>query len=111
MAGKIYATSDADGDRIWLNADIAAFDTLAEAEAWLRRGFDPEDAARIEIVAGTFGDCWIKSMSRPDADTGWLEPFTLDDVRVAAPGSHPGGSRYWTTPWPTVLVAVLKLED
>lgn len=106
-----YATHHSDGGRIQPNADIIPFDTREEAEAWLRSAYGSEwDQATIKIEPGHWGDCWIKTIADP-MET-WLDvlPFTLDDVNIHRPGSHPGGPFYWLTPWADVLVVTEAVE-
>lgn len=105
-ATKFYATLDFDGETIHENADIFAFDTRAEAEAYLVNGIDLDEwTAGIE--EGRFADCWFKAHSEPDEGSDYLAPFAMDDLIVQRPGQHPGGNRYWITPRAEVLVAVL----
>lgn len=103
---KFYATIDAEEGTINQNADIVSFDTRAEAEAYLRSGYDATEWA-VEIEEGRFGDCWIKCHSEPkDAYSVDVAPFVLEDLTVRAPGQHPGGRQWWLEPQAEVLVAV-----
>lgn len=99
-----YATQDSEGLRIHENADIRAFETEAEARAYILSVYDKSDwkheTAKFE--AGRFGDCWVSTTREPDLDR--LTPFKPDDLIVRAPGSHPGGKQYWIEPSEPVLV-------
>lgn len=101
-----YATRDADGSRIKADADIRKFATLAEAKTWLLEPYQPAewDRGSAVIVPGSYGDCWIKSVSPPVVGTSWIEPFGYQQLVILRPGQHPGGHGYWTTPRPSVLV-------
>ena len=102
---KIYATRHANDTQIVEDAEIYVFGTRAEAEAFLRKGFDFE--FEVEVVRGDFSDCWKKFYTfTPDKDAASMFPFESDDLIVQPPGSHPGGKMYWITPQPEVLVAV-----
>lgn len=97
-----YATHDFDGERIFQNAQIVAFPTRADAEAFLRAPFGSEwDMTSATIAPGRFGDCWIKTLSAP---SDRFLPFADDGLIIQEPGSHPGGAAYWITPSPDVLV-------
>ena len=109
----IYATHDADGGRIESNADIRAFTTEAEAREWLLKSYRDGgwDLTTAKIEAGRFGDCWIKTYSEPREDgdklvigAGTCEPFSPEQLYVAAPGQHPGGRVWWIEPNVEVLV-------
>lgn len=100
-----YATHEFDGERISESADIFAFETLAEAEKFLRAPFGSDwDMSDAKVKPGRFGDCWIKTQQAPDLDARWLAPFAPDDLYVSGPGSHPGGRSWWITPGVDVLV-------
>ncbi len=100
---KFYATIDAEDGIISQNADIFAFDTRADAEAYLRQGFDEAEWA-VKIEDGRFSDCWIKCGSQPDEDHIDFAPFALEDCSVRGPGQHPGGHCWWIEPRAEVLV-------
>lgn len=103
-----YATQDASGHEIADSAEIKAFETLEQAEAWLLSAYDPDDFdhAMAVIEQGEFSDCWLKLYRRPDeallASVG--APFDSDGLSVQEPGSHPGGRDWWVTPFADVLV-------
>lgn len=101
---KFYATIDSEYGHISEDADIFAFDTRDEAEAYLRAGYDAEDWS-VEIDDGLFGDCWIKLHREPSDDEPFFAPFTADDLIVQRPGQHPGGRVWWISPRVDVLVA------
>jgi len=110
-----YATLDNEGHTIRQGAYIHAFATREEAEDFL---FDAnadslddmeawETPIKMSVEIGQWSDAWIKAHSEPSP--GWnIEPFTVDDLAVQRPGSHPGGNEYWITPRPDVLVAVFE---
>lgn len=102
---KFYATNCAEDGSISINADIFAFETRADAEAYLRQGFDCNEWF-VEIEAGNFGDCWIKCYSEPSEDNIDFSPFTLSECIVRAPGQHPGGHCWWVEPKAEIMVAV-----
>lgn len=108
-----YATQDSDGDRITESAEIAAFETQEQARAWLLSPYSPDEwnIETAKIDEGRFGDCWIKTHSKPEIENSRLiagffncSPFTEDQLNVAGPGQHPGGNVYWITPSVPVLV-------
>lgn len=111
----IYATQDADGNRIAEGADIRRFDTEAEARAYLLRGYtdDEWDLASVEIGPGRFSDAWQKWDKRPRLGDSLLAPFSYRQLSIRSPGQHPGGFGYWVTPDPDVLVvqAIAERED
>ena len=110
---SFFATKDYDGNHIAMEAYIEAFDTRADAEAWLRDGLDPTEW-KIEITEGRFGDAWVKCINDPRSDRSTLnyEPFTLDQLDIQGPGQHPGGRFWWVTPNVDVLVTKLTpVED
>lgn len=95
-----YATRDTDpnNEQGWIEegADIRAFNTRAEAEAYLREPFDPAEWS-VEITTGEFSEYWRRFYSEPNSlDT--FEPFEQNDVTIRGPGSHPGGRQWWITP-------------
>lgn len=106
-----YATNDAEDGIIAEDAHIAKFATMAEAEAYLRAGYDPAEWT-VEIKVGGYSDCWIKSQAAPKVGEHWIAPFSRAQLYVQRPGQHPGGKAYWTTPKPDVLVVVARpVED
>lgn len=100
-----YATNDSEDGHINQDAYIAKFETLAEAEAYLRSGYDPSEWT-VEIEAGFFGDCWIKTMNAPKIGDNFLSPFSYTQLSVRAPGQHPGGKQFWIEPCVDVLIAI-----
>ena len=104
---KFYATQDFDGHHIEENAEIAVFDSRAEAETYITAACHLEDGWTVAIEEGNFSDCWIKSHRKPSVGDHMLKPFTFTDVYVARPGQHPGGNVYWVTPSREILVAVV----
>jgi hypothetical protein len=106
---KIYATRDANTDSagtIDEGASVQAFETRAEAEAWLKKGFDSD--LELEIQPGEFADCWKKLPDEPRSSDSSIAPFAMKDLIVMAPGEHPGGNRYWVTPRVQVLIASME---
>lgn len=105
-----YATLDSDDGRIAEDAAIVKFSSREDAETFLRMQFDLGELALqniiVEIEEGRFSDCWIKSFEPPHVGTRWIAPFSRAQLYIQRPGDHPGGRQYWTTPKPTVLVAV-----
>lgn len=102
---KFYATRDSEDGYINEDAHVAVFDTRAEAEAYLRDGFDSTEWA-VDVEDGRYGDCWMKFQNAPRVGDTSLSPFTYNQLSILAPGQHPGGKQYWITPRPDVLVAV-----
>jgi len=103
-----YATHDFDGERIFENAQIVAFPSLAAAEAFLRAPFGSEwNMESATVSPGRFGDCWIKTI-RPPSDR--FLPFSDDALIIQEPGSHPGGAAYWITPSADVFVITGAVE-
>ena len=97
----VYASCDSDWS-IKEDATIKAFDTLADAKAWLFAGLSDEDAAEFEVASGDFSDCWIKAHVRlSEVD---ISPFSLDDLNISEAGSHPGGNCLWITPRPEIFI-------
>ncbi|MBV8971896.1 MAG: hypothetical protein JO290_06350 [Sphingomonadaceae bacterium] len=112
MTATFYATHDTDGEgSISQDAAIFKFATREEAEAYLRSSFDHADLAEeglaVEVGAGGFSDCWIKSRNAPRVGEAWIAPFSRSQLYVRRPGQHPGGRAYWTTPRADVLVATV----
>lgn len=107
MMERFYATLDADGRDIREGAHIVAFDSREQAAAYLYATFEDslDEDEIISIESGDFGDYWIKIGDIDLADT---TPFANDEVICQHPGSHPGGNRYWLTPRPDILVAVIE---
>lgn len=106
----VYATRDADGVTIRENAPIRPFRTAAEAEEWLLAAHDLEPGERPVVKVGEFGDCWTMCHRPPELDIGlgsW-SPFTIEELIVQAPGTHPGGRMWWVTPRPPVLVVTFE---
>lgn len=109
-APKFYATTDCDHDTtISGSAHIAKFNTRAEAEAYLAEPFagNLEPGQTVEVQAGRFSDCWIKSHRAPKIGDKMIEPFSFTDISILRPGQHPGGNLYWIEPTREVLVAVV----
>lgn len=88
-------------------ASIRAFGDMATLTAWLLGGLDEDERDDYEVVVGEFGDCWIKSYA-PVEEVD-IRPFELDDLIIAAPGSHPGGNCLWITPNPEVWISRAKV--
>lgn len=105
---RILATTDNDGEHINEGADIVAFDTREQAEAWLRRSYEDglEEGETIRFEAGRFADCWIKFPHAPD-DGQEIGGVPFEQLNVQAPGTHPGGRFWWITPRAEVLVAIV----
>jgi hypothetical protein len=108
-----FYTSDSDGNRIDQSATIYAVEAATEAEALekIKKELIWNGVAEdeVEVIAGDFGDCWIKLFKEPDADTlNSLSPFSADDLIVQNPGSHPGGKAWWVTPLAPVYVLAHK---
>ena len=99
-----YATHDSEDGCISQNAHIAKFATRAEAEAYLRNGFDPAEW-EVEVEDGSFGDCWVKFHNAPRVGDTALAPFSYPQLSILRPGQHPGGKQFWITPRSEVLVA------
>lgn len=117
-----YATLDHDEGLISLNAEIRMFRSLTDAQRFLQYTL-PEEAENVEIIAGEFGDAWIKTSQlehvqafgehvtsvHSDPQVFGL-PFRLSELKVKRPGQHPGKSaEYWVTPKPPVMVAIYDL--
>lgn len=102
----IFATTDNDGVRVADNATIRAFDTEADARAWLLSAYDPAewDHGSAAIKPGAWGDAWFKLYQWRDGDEERFEPFTAEQLYIQRPGQHPGGRAWWITPRPEVLV-------
>ena len=108
----VYATRDADDDRIKKNATIRAFASEQEALDYLLKGYDAADW-KLESAAlgtGTFGDYWMVVHSEPHVDDDKLiagacdcSPFAADQLYVLGPGEHPGGRAWWIEPAEAVL--------
>lgn len=98
-----YATQDSDGIYIREDAEIRAFATLEAAKNWLLSCYDEShfDYSTALFECGEYDDCWTKLHSHP---TDAVDGFELDELIVSAPGSHPGGRRWWITPRADVLV-------
>lgn len=107
-----YATIENDGSRIAQDAYIAAFESRAEAVAYLLSGFDPADWNHTSAVieAGEFGDCWVKTHRAPGDDESYFAPFTRDQLYIAGPGHHPGGRAWWIEPREEVLV-IARIDE
>jgi hypothetical protein len=112
---KFYATLDSDGPFIEQNANIVVFDRLVDAEQYLHDAYPAdewlEDGYVVKITEGHFGDCWIKTRKAPRVGADILSPFNYNAVSIQAPGSHPGGSGYWLTPYKNILVADLVAAE
>ncbi len=106
---NIYSTSDGVGNRIKENATIRAYESDVAAIADLLKGYSPDewDYSTARLVAGTWGDCWIKSYA-PLEDISH-EPFSKDELIVMKSGTHPGGDGLWITPSPDVFI--LKIDS
>ena len=107
---KVYATLDNDGRYICRDANIRVFDRLEYAEKYLHDANPTEwldEGLKIQITEGSFGDCWMKVRKAPKVGDSLLTPFNFNAVSIQAPGTHPGGSGYWLTPRPEILVATL----
>lgn len=100
-----YATRDSEDGSIHQDAHIEKFASRAEAEAYLRNGFDHSEWA-VDVEDGRYGDCWVKFQNAPRVGDASLSPFTYNQLSILAPGQHPGGKQYWITPRVEVLVAV-----
>jgi hypothetical protein len=112
MAKTFYATADSDEGRIVVNATIEKFVSERAAREWLLYVYrDALDEFDVEIVPGTFGDCWMKLLGKPKIGDRWLAPFSYRQLHIDRPGSHPGGNFFWITPRPDVLVAVLTPKE
>ena len=105
----IYATTDNEGDYINEGAYIAKFDSETEAEDYLLAAHDLDGSEYLEFCHGQYADCWLKTLSAPRVGARVLAPFTFNQVRVARPGSHPGGKKWWLTPAPDVWI--LRVES
>ena len=101
-----YATQDYGDGRIQSDAKIVKFATVDAAREWLLAPYRAAgwDLATAVIEAGTWGDCWIKSVGRPRAGDPWIAPFSFGQISTQSPGEHPGGRFYWTTPTVEVLI-------
>ena len=99
-----YATHDANNDQLATWARIVRFDTEADARTWLAQPYDEP----IQVVAGSFGDAWLKLTQAPRPGDRSLAPFAYTQMHVQRPGTHPGGRMWWVTPHATVLVAILQ---
>jgi hypothetical protein len=102
---KFYATLDSEDGSIQEDAHIVKFDTRAEAEAYLRDGYDPAEWA-VDIKDGGYSDCWMKFQNAPRVGDAALAPFSYTQLSILRPGQHPGGKQYWITPRSEVLVAM-----
>lgn len=102
----LYATKNSDGSKIAENAEIAKFKTRQEAETFLLAGVcaGEFDHASAVFGDGDFGDCWIKAHKAPKVGDSMLSPFSLTQVNVQKPGTHPGGNVFWLEPRPPVMV-------
>lgn len=103
---KFYATTDTDGCKALSHASIAAFDTEAEARAYLLQGYAAADfsLATAEFGEVDFGDCWIRYHTHaPQAGETSYAPFSFEQLQIQEPGSHPGGNEYWVMPAPSVI--------
>jgi hypothetical protein len=76
------------------NAEICALETMDAVAEFL-------DVTRDDVLALSFGDCWIASETRLDSDA--IYPFTPDQVDTTT--SHPGSAKYWSTPNVDVFTA------
>jgi hypothetical protein len=75
-----------------------------------------QDCYRTEIVdavPGHFGDCYAKTVGKPDLEALALDiPLgDADDFIVRGPGTHPGGRMYWIDFAHTVYVPVEKADE
>ena len=101
-----YATRDAEDGRISQNANIEAFETDAQARAYLLGALAADEWVYESAVIepGRYGDAWIVIHSEPKAEEGWFAPFVREQLAIAAPGAHPGGNAWWIEPAAPVLV-------
>ena len=112
-----YATHDTEGDKITAGANVSAFATRAEAEAFLLGMYGDEwDKSQAEFKPGWFTDYWFQTHKKPDFSgsiVGGIAPFAQHQLRVNGPGSHPCGPFYWIEPTPEILTVtgIFEKED
>ena len=112
-----YATHDAEDGKITAGANVSAFATRAEAEAFLLGMYGDEwDKSKAEFKPGWLTDYWFQTHRKPDFSGSigdGVAPFTEDQLRVNPPGSHPGGPFYWIEPVPEILIVtgIVEKED
>lgn len=96
-----YATKQSFEGAISDNATIRAFDTEADARAWLLAGAPGEHP---RVVEGTFPSAWRLfpvDNGQTEIETA-IAPLALADVTIAPPGA-PHGNFQAVTPTATVL--------
>ncbi len=102
-----YYTVDAQGLRIEEDAQILRIEAQEESE--VLDAINEACGGRFTaIAAGHFGDCWIKAYGNGEID---ISPFGQEQVRIEAPGHHPGGNCRCITPIPTVYVGIGWIDD
>ena len=105
-----YATWDSNENGIIArNAEIRAFETLAEAEAYAAGEIGPAEWI-LEFGPGRWSDCWFKTTRYPHEEASSILPFKTADIEVLSPGEHPGGVGYWVTPRHPVIVVIEARE-
>lgn len=100
----MYFTNDGNGDGT-ITESAVIFEATSKAAAYeaVRSQYEDGGWKGLNLTEGRFSDCWEKFSANP-SDLDCHDPFTLDQLIIQKPGSHPGGQTFWVTPMEPVWV-------